>query len=243
MSTVLLYQNFTADEEQSGPIDKSGNSNNGTLDNASIELLPSIGRVIAFPEGTPSVWPMKVDIPNSGTLGINGPFSVNVRFNKYTDPAAMLFDKDLSFRLWFPDGTMRPTLSIYDGSSWHSFVSSTVLGVEKDYFLTASFDGSVVRLFCNGVTIHEEAYSGAVNNSISILTIGNYYYGFFQFEGHISLAELRDSPMTLQDHKDAAIAGREMASHSIIELLDISKAGVDFHFTTYKEKINVTVPA
>ncbi|PZP83451.1 MAG: hypothetical protein DI582_10980 [Azospirillum brasilense] len=235
MSVVAWYRDFTAEESEE-ITDKSGNGNTGVLTTATVTAVAAKGRVLSFPPSVTSA----VEVADSDSLS---PTSVSVGAWIYhiDNSAAMVVDKNLSYRLWFPDGDGVPAWDVYVGGSWHSVFAPTPVPTQQWVFLQGSYDGANSKLFVQGVEKASSALTGDIEDSADPLLLGKFLYGGYQFTGYLGEVLVKDTGVSLAEHKNDLQRWLKKETHNLIELLQIKVPGNPINVCTYSEEITVTV--
>ncbi len=235
MSLIAWYRDFTT-AEIGQIIDKSGNGNDGALDNASVTAVAAKGRVLSFPPSVTSA----VQIADIASLH-PAHVSVGAWVYRIDNSAAMVVDKNLSYRLWFPSGDGIPAWDVYVDGVWHSTFASTPVPTQQWVFLQGSYDGTASRLFVQGTERGNIPLSGDVVASAEPLMLGKFLYGGYQFTGFVGEALVKDTGVTLTEHRADLQRWLKKEAHDLIELLQIKVPGNPINICTYSEPITVTV--
>lgn len=235
MSTVAWYRDFTT-EETIAILDKSGNSNDGVLSTASVTAVAAKGRVLSFPPSVTS----SVEAADSASLSPSR-VSVGAWVYRIDNSAAMVVDKNLSYRLWFPGGDGVPAWDVYVDGEWHSAFASAPVPTQQWVFLQGSYDGAASKLFVQGTERYSLPLTGDIHDSTEPLLLGKFLYGGYQFTGYIGEVLIKDAGVTLVEHKADLQRWLKKEAHDLIELLQIKVPGNPINVCTYAEEITVTV--
>jgi hypothetical protein len=235
MSIVAWYRDFSNDEVTARTLsDKSGNGNNGVLQQqAAIVAVAGKGRVISFPAGVTSA----AQIPDSPGLSPVAAVSVGAWIYRLDNSAAMVVNKDQSYRLRFPDTSGKPAFEVFIGGSWRSAISNVAVPTQQWVFLQGSYDGLSLRLFQHGSERGLLPQSGMINDSVAPLLLG----APDQFRGTIGEVIVKNSGVMLTEHKADLARWLKKETHDIIELLQIKVPGNPINLCTYHQSITVSV--
>ncbi len=172
-------------EEGSGTtlLDKSGNSNNGTLQNGPVWVTNGkFGKALKFDGGND-----RVNIPESSSLDL----TTGMTLEAWVYPTSSLSGWDTIVIKESASGLIYVLFANGDGNTPYSYITlgSTTNGTSGNArlpvntwsHLASTYDGSTVRLFLNGTQVKTFSFSG----SIQMSTIGLYLGGtsFLSNEG------------------------------------------------------------
>ncbi len=235
MSIIAWYRDFTT-AEATAITDKSGNGNIGTLSNASVTAVAAKGRVLSFPPSVTSA----VEVADSASLSSTR-ISVGAWVYRIDNSAAMVVDKNLSYRLWFPGGDGIPAWDVYVDGVWHSAFASTPIPTQQWVFLQGSYDGANSKLFVQGTERYSLPLTGDMSDSSEPLLLGKFLYGGYQFTGYIGEVLIKNAGVELLEHRADLQRWLKKEAHDVIELLQIKVPENPINVCTYREPITVTV--
>lgn len=193
-------------DEASGTtiLDSSGSGNNGVLINGDgAHVSGKLGNALYF-RGVTGSSSTRVSIADSASLDLSSAASFAAWIKPdsvYID--APIFAKEGPLGLAYLFGNYGPSFGVLldsDGSQpWtYSNRSQGHIAANKWTFLTATWDGSVVRYFQDGELVNALAFSGGpLHNSAEALVIGaNGGYNFTAFHGVIDEARIFNNALT-----------------------------------------------
>jgi len=154
--------------------DESTYGNKGTLRNGTQWTTGRFGSALKF-DGVDDY----AEIPNSTSLTITKAITIEAWVNLATLPSKMstsypgYFGKSGVFSFYWSKSTNQLKWQWYDSKgATHSAYSATYFQPDKWYHLVYSFDGKSAKGYVNGILESEQAYTGSLASSSSIMTIG-----------------------------------------------------------------------
>ncbi|MGJ8661065.1 MAG: LamG-like jellyroll fold domain-containing protein, partial [Bacteroidota bacterium] len=85
-------------------------------------------------------------------------------------------------------------------TGWHEAVSSALMGTNEWYHIAGTYDGSLIKVYINGVLANTTVYTGVVASTTYNLTIGDFAYaaigGNRYFDGQIDEARVWSTALT-----------------------------------------------
>jgi len=165
-------------------VDRSGNGNNGVIANGTW-VAGKYGGGLRF-NGTTSL----VTIANSSTLNL----SAGMTLEAWIDPTSLTSpdanwdaviakehlnsSNDIAYALYAGQGTgTAPGGHVLIGSTDYGTTGGSVLPLNQWAFLAATYDGTTLRTFLNGVQISSKAITGKIASTADPLTIGGDWAG------------------------------------------------------------------
>jgi fibronectin type 3 domain-containing protein len=167
--------------------DRSGNGNTGTLSNATWSTAGKFGNALFF-NGTNA----RVNINDSNSLDLTNGMTLEAWVKPTV--ANTVFQTILmkeqpgntAYALYGNTDTGRPDTEGVVGGSYKTLLAPSALATGTWSYLTATYDGSTLRLFLNGTQVAQQAVSGSIATSTSALRIGgNVVWGGEWFNGWI----------------------------------------------------------
>ena len=189
--------------------DVSGNSNNGTISNGTWSASGRYGAALSF-NGSSS----RVDIPDSASLDLTTGMTMEawVRPTTLSGWRTVLMKEQsagLVYGLYANSDTNRPSAHIYI-SAESDTRGTAQLAVNTWTHLAATYDGSVLRSYVNGVQASTRTIGGNILTSTSALRIGgNSIWGEY-FAGLIDEVRIYNRALTaaeIQTDMNTAIGG------------------------------------
>jgi PKD repeat protein len=168
--------------------DSSGNANNGTIVGASWNGAGRFGKALAFGPGS------MLTVGDSASLHVTTGLTIeawvyptnlsaswmNVIFKPLGNPSTA----GLSYVLQGSTPSMAP--GVFTSPSASNLLYSSSLPLNTWSHLAATYDGSMLRFYVNGLMVATEAQSGSItNNSSEALTIGGNNYSGQNWAGMI----------------------------------------------------------
>ncbi len=153
-------------------VDISGNSNNGTISNATWSTAGKFGKALSF-NGTNA----SVSIPDSSLLDL----TTGMTIEGWVNPAAsggfrtmMVKERpgDLVYGLYSSSDTNRPQSQVTVGGTARLLNATATIPSGSWTHLAATYDGTTQRLYVNGTQVSTLAISGTILTSNSPLKIG-----------------------------------------------------------------------
>ena len=175
--------------------DVSGNSNNGTISNATWSASGRYGAALSFNGST-----SRVDIPDSASLDLTTGMTMEawVRPTTLSSWRTVLMKEQtggLVYGLYANSDTNRPSAHVYLGAETDTR-GTAQLAANTWTHLAATYDGSVLRIFVNGVQASSRTLGGSILTSTSALRIGgNSIWGEY-FAGLIDEVRIYNRALT-----------------------------------------------
>jgi chitodextrinase len=156
--------------------DASGNGNTGTLAGATRTGAGKAGGALSF-NGTTA----RVTVPDAPSLDLTSRFTLEAWVAPSTAPVGWrsIVAKDVD-RYYLLAGTTnqnRPGAGATFGTANQNVFGTAVLPVNSWTHLAATYDGTALRLFVNGIQVASGAQTAPVSTSNAVLTIGANFYG------------------------------------------------------------------
>lgn len=243
MADIIHYSDLTPEEESAGALtDKTGNGHTGALQGAAaFDAVAAKGKVIHFPVTTSG----NVEIPPAADLTPSA-ISVGAWINRDDASAAMVADRNDSWRLWFPDATGKPAFAVHNGSQWFEVYSPDPVPSSQWIFLQGSWDGGILgqeglKLFVHGMEKAAGVTSGALNDSGEPVWLGRYRYGGYQLAGRIGEFLVKDQAVDLTAHRDDLKRWLRREQAKVIEMLEIHVGQSVLAYCSAPEPITATV--
>lgn len=245
MAVIAQWNDFTTAEDTADSIyDRSGNDNTGILhDDADFSLIGARGRVLNFAGSSADI-----RVPDTALLSPTASVSVGAWIFKTDSNQAMIVDKDQAYRLWIPSNDNIPYFSVYCSGAWYSLAaSSLVIPTNQWVFLQGGYDSATdtAQLYCQGVLNNEDTnfVHGAVNDSTSIMYIGRFGGGGYQFKGYMGEIILHDALIDLTTHRTNLKRWLKRRSGRVVEFLELHIGGgvEPIYITTQPESVTATV--
>jgi hypothetical protein len=152
--------------------DASGQSNTGTITNATHSAAGKFGGALSF-NGT-NAW---VTVPDANSLDL----TTGMTLEAWVQPTALgtlwrtviLKEQpgNLIYALYAGDGLARPASDVFTTAD-RGFSGTSALTLNTWTHLAATYDGTTQRLFVNGVQVATRATTGAIRASTGVLRIG-----------------------------------------------------------------------
>ena len=165
--------------------DLSGHGNTGTINGAVWSAAGKFGNALSF-NGTNS-W---VTVNDAASLDLSSTMTLEAWVNPTTLGAVwrtvILKEQpgELIYSLYANTDTTRPSANVFVTSE-HETRGTAALAIGAWTHLAATYDGTTLKLFVNGVQVSSVAVTGAISNSTGVLRIGgNNVWGEF-FNGLI----------------------------------------------------------
>lgn len=197
--------------------DSSGNANTGTITNATWAASGKYGRALSF-NGTNA----RVSIPSSASLNLTTGMTLSAWVNPSVSRTAwsdVIWKADA---LYFLEATStnggRPAAGAKNASgTWTNAYAPSALPVNTWTHLAATYDGSFIRLFVNGIQVAATARTGNLLTSTQPLFIGgNTIYGY-HFAGLIDEVRVYNRALTqaeIQNDMNRPVGGAGAAPSS-----------------------------
>src|SRR5439155_3733366 len=191
---VLSYdmENLTADGRMK---DRSGTGNHGTI-NGSVDVAGKVGRAREF-DGIDDY----IEVPDSSSLHPTGAITIAAWVYleaDHTGGAPTMIRKQGSFLLELGDaGTNRPAFLLWwtDGSV--SRLDGPTITKFEWHHLAATYDGTTMRLYIDGVKANSVSVSKSVATSVQPLRIGRWASEWFA--GAIDQLLIFSRPLTSEE--------------------------------------------
>ena len=176
-------------------VDISGNGNNGTISGATWTTSGKYGNALVF-NGTNAL----VTINNSATLQLNTAMTLEAWVNPSVFNGAwrdVIYKGNDNYYLEGTSGNMGvPATGGTFGGSDVALNGTGVLPANTWTYLAATYDGTTLRLYVNGVQVASQAQTGAITTSTNPLQIGgDSLYGQF-FQGTIDEVRIYNVALT-----------------------------------------------
>ncbi|HZX43039.1 MAG TPA: LamG-like jellyroll fold domain-containing protein, partial [Myxococcaceae bacterium] len=153
--------------------DLSGNSNNGTISNASWSTGGKYGGALSF-NGTNAI----VNVPDSSSLDLTSGMTLEA----WVNPSALgnawrtVLMKETSgnmvYDLYGNRNTTVPTTEVQIGTSAQQSNGTSALPLNTWVHLASTYDGNVLRLYVNGTQVSQLLVVGSISTSTGALRIG-----------------------------------------------------------------------
>ena len=175
--------------------DVSGNSNNGTISNATWSASGKYGSALSFNGST-----SRVDILDSASLDLTTGLTMEAWVRPTTLSAwrTVLMKEQtggLVYGLYANSDTNRPSAHVILGAE-NDTRGTAKLAVNTWTHLAATYDGSVLRLYVNGMQVSTRTLGGSILTSTSPLRIGgNSIWGEY-FAGLIDEVRIYNRALT-----------------------------------------------
>lgn len=147
-----------------------------------------------------------VTIPDSLSLAITDQLTISAAIKIQQIKDGMIVDKEGAYRLWFDhygDSIWNNMVfEIWNGSYWESFVWTTSWELNREYYITATYDGANLKMYRNLYTVPlSYEYSGGISVSSSPLLIGKYLYSSSEhtFNGIIDEVSIYDRALSYEE--------------------------------------------
>jgi chitodextrinase len=185
--------------------DLSGHGNNGTIANAAWAATGKFGKALTF-NGSSAV----VTIPDAPSLHLTTGMSIEA----WVNPSVAASDwKDIVYKAndnYYLEGATpggRPAIGVTIAGSATEAFGGAALAVNTWSFLAATYDGTTLRFYVNGIQVGSQARTGAITTSANPLQIGgDGLYGQF-FQGMIDEVRVYNAALsTGQIQADMATA-------------------------------------
>ena len=161
--------------------DVSGNGNNGTITNATWSTAGKFGGALSF-TGKLNSW---VTVPNSSSLDL----TTGMTLEAWVDPSSLSSPdqgwasaiskehensiNDISYALYAAEGTGAPPAGhILVGSTDYGTVGGSALPLNTWTFLSATYDGSTLKMYVNGTQVGSTKITGSIFTTSDPLRIG-----------------------------------------------------------------------
>ncbi len=167
-------------------LDASGNSNNGTAGCAGVGCTKPAGAATGkFGNGGSFDGTQYVDAGTGSSLDITGNITVSAWINLSASVDANSYDRIISkgedsseasgaYAMWINGNKVE--FAIYQsGTKAYSKYTSTSLSTGTWYHLVGVYDGSMMKIYLNGVLENSDAASGAIDSSANNLYLGARY--------------------------------------------------------------------
>lgn len=213
--------------------DSSGNGNTGAITNATWAPAGKYGRALSF-NGTNAL----VSIPSSASLNLTTGMTLEAWVNPSVSRSSwgdIVWKADA---LYFLEGTStnggRPAAGAKNASgTWTDAYGPSALPVNTWTHLAATYDGSFVRLYVNGVEVAAAARTGNLLASTQPLFIGgNTIYGYY-FAGMIDDVRVYNRALTqteIQNDMNRPVGGAappsscDLNGDSVVNSADVTLA-------------------
>lgn len=186
--------------------DTVGN-NTGTISGATWIPNGKYGKALSF-DGINDV----VTIPDATALDLTTGMTLEawVYPTEGTDWRTVMLKEqpgDLVYSLYTSGSTQRPTSVAYIGTTKRYITSGAAFPLNLWSFLAATYDGSLYRLYVNGVQVTSSPITGTLVASDGVLRIGgNMIWGEY-FKGRIDEVRIYNRPLTVAEIKADQIQG------------------------------------
>ena len=244
MAIIAQWGDFTTAEDTEDKIyDLSGNNNTGILhDGADFTLIGARGRVLNFAGASADI-----RVPDTALLSPTS-VSVGAWIFKTDSNQAMIVDKDQAYRLWIPGNDNIPYFSVFCSGAWYSLAASSLtIPTNQWVFLQGGYDSATdtIQLYCQGMLNNEDDafIHGAVNDSTSVMYLGRYASGGYQFKGSVGEIIIRDTLVDLATHRTDLKRWLKRRSGKVVEFLELHIGGgvEPIYLTTQAESVTATV--
>ncbi|MFI7639188.1 LamG-like jellyroll fold domain-containing protein [Nonomuraea sp. NPDC049400] len=151
--------------------DSSGKSNTGTLSNATWSNSGKYGKALSF-NGTSAY----VNIPDSTTLRLTTGMTLEAWLNPatgtgYRTALIKQHASGIAYALWANADDNRPYTEIVTGTD-QGLLGTASLPLNTWTHLTATYDGTTLRLYTNGTQVASKAVTGGIRGDAQPLRIG-----------------------------------------------------------------------
>ena len=175
--------------------DDSGNGNNGTISGATWTTSGKYGNALVF-NGTNAL----VTINNSATLQLSTAMTLEAWVNPSVINSAwrdVIYKGNDNYYLEGTSGNVGvPATGGTFGGSDAALNGTGILSANTWTYLAATYDGTTLRLYVNGVQVASQAQTGAITTSTNPLQIGgDSLYGQF-FQGTIDEVRIYNVALT-----------------------------------------------
>ena len=167
--------------------DRSGNGNTGTLSNATWSPAGKFGNALFF-NGTNA----RVNVNDSNSLDLTSGMTLeawvkpSLANTNFQDIILKEQTSNLVYALYSSTDNGRPDTENFIGGSAKVLLGPSALPTSTWSYLTATYDGSTVRLYVNGTQVSSLAATGPITTSTGALRIGgNVVWGGEWFNGWI----------------------------------------------------------
>jgi hypothetical protein len=198
--------------------DSSGTGNNGTINGATWNATGKFGKALSF-NGS-SDW---VTVSNSSNLGL----TTGMTLEAWINPSALgtpwrtviLKEQpgEMTYALYANTGAGRPATYVYLGAEVNS-TSATALATNTWSHLAATYDGTTLKVYINGVEVSSQAVSGTMLPSTGALRIGgNSVWGEY-FSGLIDEVRIYDrasTPAEIQADMNLAVGAADTTAPTV----------------------------
>jgi chitodextrinase len=235
-----LVASYSFDENTGSTVtDSSGNGNTGTISGATWTASGRFGPALVF-NGTNA----KVTIPDATSLHL----STGMTLEAWVKPSAQNFIwSDAIYKgddKYYLEGTSPsgPPAGAATTAGGHvTALGSSSLPLNAWSFITATYDGTAIRLYVNGSLASTAAASGAIQSSTNPLQIGgNSLYSQY-FQGAIDEVRVYNAPLTAnQIQADMAIGINYPSATSGLTATAVSQSEVDLSWLPATDRIGVT---
>jgi PKD repeat protein len=167
--------------------DSSGQGQTGTINGATWTTAGKYGNALSFIGAT-----SRVTVPDSPVLGLTTGMTLEAWVYPTAAPtgwrAIVHKDVDRYYLMASSDTSNRPAIGATFGSGNQNVYGPATLPTNTWRHLAATYDGTLVRLFVDGVEVANAPQTSPITTSTAVLTIGADFYGEY-FQGLID--ELR----------------------------------------------------
>ena len=184
--------------------DRSGNSNTGTLSNATWSTAGKFGNALFF-NGTSA----RVNVPDSNSLDLTSAMTLeawvrpSITNASYRTVVLKEQTSNLAYSLYSTTDTNRPDTEAIIGGAFEVVTAPSALPAGTWSHLAATYDGSQLRLFINGTQVAQTAASGSIATSTAPLRIGgNVVWGGESFNGWIDEVRVYGRALTAAEIQD-----------------------------------------
>ncbi|HAT50741.1 MAG: LamG domain-containing protein [Nitrospirae bacterium] len=236
----IWYKDFTPFEASAGiATDKSGNGFDATLAGAcEFSNFAARGKVLRFPVTTTSY----AHSDSNQRMNIANGLTVGAWIWRDDNSQAMVIDRNLSFRLWFPDSSGKPRFDIHVGGNWYGIWSEIAIPTQQWVFIQAAYGPTITHIYVHGTLRGAGSPAGgAFTDSQEPVWIGRYQYGGYQFSGHIGEIIVKDAFVDLDTHRADLKRWIKRTEGSVVELLELHAPGETLRFCSLATPITLTV--
>jgi chitodextrinase len=219
--------------------DLSGYGNNGTVTNATWSASGKFGKALTF-NGTSAV----VTVPNSASLQLTSGMTVEAWVyptGTNTGWRDVIYKADDNYYLEASTSNGTPGIGIVVGGQHTEAITPTPLAANTWTFLSATYDGTTLRMYVNGTQVGSQPVTGPIVTSNNPLQIGgDSLYGQY-FSGMIDEVRVYNtalSPAQIQADMAMALGGSAPLFSATPTSLDFAEQ--DVHVGSTPRAVTIT---